>query len=116
MTPTEASELLSGRVLMASASLPESITPAQLAALSIPAGTVVTGACFACETPDSEPFPAGMAGVEFRKSNLDNVKLPTGNTATGCSQRKYRVNPADGEDWTIDADGNFVTPLGEEAA
>jgi len=114
VTKEEASKLLSGRVLMRTRAFPEAITFAEMAALDIPSGTLVVGACFACEVP-SEPFPKGMRGVRFLRCNLDNVTLPPGDPELGrndgCSTRRYKANPADGKDWQIDAAGKFGAAL-----
>jgi len=121
MTAAEASKLLSNRVLMSRRVFPEAITPDELRSLDIPPGTVINNSCFSCETPDSEPFPAKMRGVRFIGCNLDNVALPPGNPELGannrCSQRKFKVNPADKQDWTVNKGGKFLEPLsaGESA-
>lgn len=83
MTASEAGAKLSGRVLMPTRRFPEAITPEELLAMAIPPGTVVRGACFACEMEESMPFPPEMTGVRFCGCNLDNVRLPDGNTVEG---------------------------------
>jgi hypothetical protein len=114
VTKEEAGKRLSGRVLMKTRAFPEAITFEELAALDIPSGTLVVGSCFSCEVP-SEPFPKTMRGVRFLRCNLDNVTLPPGNPELGknerCSRRRFRANPADGRDWSIDAAGEFVAAL-----
>jgi hypothetical protein len=123
MTAQEASKLLSGRVLVPrkTAALPEGITVAELRKLDIPPGTIIVGACFSCETPDSVIFPDKMRGVRFLRCNLDNVLIPPGNPElgenTGTTMRRFRMNPDDPErrDCEVDKQGKFLAPLSESA-
>lgn len=56
-------------------------------------------------------FPKDMKGVVFDRCNLDNVKVPNGNTILpNCSHRKIKVQ-SDGQDWILDESLNPVEPV-----
>lgn len=84
----------------------------------------IVGSCFYQESardPDSpgagakDPsvnvFPPGMTGVTFTRCNLDNCKIPLGNTVgERNSHRKIRVQN-DNRDWILaDADDKPLEP------
>ena len=74
--------------------------------------TEIVGSCFYQENiPDAEIFPAGMTGVTFKRCNLDNVKVPTGNTVeSDCCHRKVKAQN-DLEDWLLDAENKPTEPM-----
>lgn len=63
-------------------------------------GIVIYGSCLSHETPDAETLPTNLTGATFIKCNLDNVKVPPGNTVIDCSVRRFSVQN-DLEDWII---------------
>ena len=77
--------------------------------------TEIVGSCFYQEAePDTEVFPAGMVGVTFKRCNLDNVKIPPGNTVEGsCCHRKIKVQN-DLEDWFLDTSLKPVEPMSKK--
>lgn len=66
--------------------------------------TTIIGSCFYQPgKKKAKIFPGKMDGVTFINCNLDNVKLPNGNTVgKGCSNRN--IECLDGEDWVVDDD------------
>jgi len=80
----------------------------------------IVGSCFYQENkPNCRVFPEGMMGVTFRACNLDNVRIPAGNTVDAdCTHKWIKVqNPVNGdpenmpEDWELDADLKPIRPL-----
>lgn len=78
-------------------------------------GTEIVGSCFYQENkPRSSIFPVGMTGVTFVRCNLDNVKVPAGNTiGPRCSNRQCQCQN-DGHDWEINAANKPIRPLNEK--
>ena len=78
--------------------------------------TEIVGSCFYQENkPFSEIFPALMTGVTFKRCNLDNVKVPAGNTIITedwekCCNKQIHVQN-DLRDWEVDKDLKAVKPL-----
>jgi len=77
--------------------------------------TEIVGSCFYQENkPDAEIFPSGMTGVTFKRCNLDNVKVPAGNTVeSDCCNRKIKVQN-DLEDWVLDGTNSPVEPVAKK--
>jgi len=76
--------------------------------------TVIKGSCFYQEYHvDSDIFPAGMTGVTFVNCNLDNVKIPKGNTVEGGCNRRIRVQN-DGVDWILGGDLKPTEPVNKK--
>ena len=82
----------------------------------------IIGSCFAQEAPyspqglDGNPpdpmvdiFPPSMTGVTFVRCNLDNCNIPTGNTVSGGTNRKIRVQN-DLSDWILDNGNKPIEP------
>ena len=88
--------------------------------------TEIKGTCFYQESkysisglsakpidPITDVFPLNMTGVTFIRCNLDNVKIPIGNTiGERCSNRKIRVQN-DMSDWELDTNSKPTKPLDE---
>jgi hypothetical protein len=74
--------------------------------------TEIVGSCFYQEgDPDAEIFPPSMTGVIFKRCNLDNVKVPAGNTVeSSCCHRKIKAQN-DLEDWFVDSAHKPVEPM-----
>ena len=73
--------------------------------------TEIIGTCFYNETVNAEIFPSDMTGVTFSKCNLDNIKIPVGNTVeASCCIKRVKVQN-DNEDWILDNDLKPVEPL-----
>ena len=67
----------------------------------------VIGTCFHQDDPDTVIFPAGMTGVTFSKCNLDNCRVPAGNTVITegvdrCCHR-WIATMTDGGQWVLDS-------------
>ena len=81
--------------------------------------TEIVGSCFYQENkPLSEIFPALMTGVTFKRCNLDNVKVPAGNTIITedwekCCNKQIHVQN-DLRDWEVDKDLKAVRPLHDD--
>lgn len=81
--------------------------------------TEIVGSCFYQENkPFSEIFPALMTGVIFKRCNLDNVKIPKGNTIVTdgwekCCNKQIHVQN-DLRDWEVDKDLKAVRPLHDD--
>lgn len=61
--------------------------------------------------PMIDVFPPLMTGVTFVRCNLDNCKIPIGNTIDErCQNRKIRVQN-DNEDWELDGSNKPIEPL-----
>jgi len=81
--------------------------------------TEIVGSCFYQENkPFSEIFPALMTGVVFKRCNLDNVKVPKGNTIVTegwekCCNKQIHVQN-DLRDWEVDKDLKAVRPLHDD--
>lgn len=75
----------------------------------------IVGSCFYQEgDPEQEIFPVGMIGVTFKRCNLDNVKIPAGNTVeSDCCHRCIKVQN-DLEDWILDGTNNPVEPVAKK--
>lgn len=72
-------------------------------------GQTITGSCFSQDRPDTQIFPEGMTGVTFINCNLDNCRVPAGNTAQSCSVR--RIMELGGIDWLVDEQNNPIEVL-----
>jgi hypothetical protein len=73
--------------------------------------TEIVGSCFYQEgDPDAEIFPPSMTGVIFKRCNLDNVKVPAGNTIEGGCHRKIKVQN-DLEDWFLNGTNQPTEPM-----
>jgi len=78
--------------------------------------TEIVGSCFYQEWKAGDTsivkdiFPDGMTGVTFVRCNLDNVFVPEGNTAVGCSNRIIKAEE-DGTAYILDGDGNKIEPV-----
>ena len=70
----------------------------------------IEGSCFAQQIPNTESLPSSLTGTTFYYCNLDNVKIPAGNTVISCSTRKIKTFD-DGLDWLVDDDLNQISPL-----
>ena len=79
-------------------------------------GTTIRGSNFAHQNPHGETFrmadvfPRGMRGVVFERCNLDNVKIPAGNTVSEDCTNKRIQEQNDREDWVIDGDKKPTEP------
>jgi hypothetical protein len=74
--------------------------------------TEIKGSCFYQEgEPDTEIFPTGVTGVTFIRCNLDNVKIPVGNTVDKtCINRKIKAQN-DLEDWFLNDSNQPTEPM-----
>jgi len=74
--------------------------------------TTIKGSCFYQQIGTNiAVFPNQMDGVIFDACNLDNVKIPPGNTVlSNCSSDKIKFNPADKKDWILNGSGGFDRP------
>jgi hypothetical protein len=85
--------------------------------------TIIVGSCFYQESSESDLilseivkdiFPDGMVNVIFKRCNLDNVKIPIGNTVDKTnSTRKIRIQN-DWDDWVLNDSLNPVEPMNKE--
>ena len=90
--------------------------------------TEIVGSCFYQESewdsdslavtpknPNVDVFPANMTGVTFKRCNLDNCKIPTGNAlGERNAHQKIRVMN-DNEDWVLnDSDNKPLEPLNKK--
>lgn len=73
-------------------------------------GLIIEGLCLSQCAPRNV-LPASLTGVTFIDCNLDNVRIPSGNTRIRGSNRFYQVQD-DGQDWEIDVNGNPIKILG----
>jgi len=82
----------------------------------------IIGSCFAQESeystqglddnppnPMVDVFPAAMTGVTFTKCNLDNCNIPAGNTVSGGTNKKIRIQN-DLSDWILDSGNKPIEP------
>ncbi len=76
-------------------------------------GKVIFGSCLAHETPGAPTLPANLKGATFIRCNLDNVRVPAGNTVIDCSTRRIKAQN-DGEDWVLDASLKPVEPVNKK--
>ena len=76
-------------------------------------GIVIHGLCLSHEKP-ADCLPSNLTGTTFIACNLDNVRIPVGNTLMGCSHRMFEVQ-SDGKDWLIDDEGKPISLLNPEA-
>ncbi len=81
--------------------------------IDIPDNITVYASCFSKEIPDTKIFPDTMTGVTFMNCNLDNIFIPNGNTVTGGSKRRFKVQN-DLRDWEIDEQDNPIKVMGEK--
>jgi hypothetical protein len=81
--------------------------------------TEIIGSCFYQESsygtinPMKDVFPVGMTGVTFIKCNLDNVRIPIGNTVVGGTNKRILVQN-DREDWILDENNKPIEPMDKE--
>lgn len=73
-------------------------------------GLAICGSCFSQEVPDAPTLPPKLTGATFVRCNLDNVKVPDGNTVIDCTTRRFRAQN-DGNDWLLDANGDPEKPV-----
>ena len=78
----------------------------------------IVGSCFAQQNGWRDVFPPDMTGVHFRRCNLDNCRIPDGNTLEtegweACCNRHHKVQN-DLEIWLLDDDGNPTEPLNKD--
>lgn len=59
---------------------------------------------------NADIFPDGMTGVTFINCDLNNVKVPAGNTIDpSCCNKRIQVKN-DKEDWECDSNGDPIEP------
>ncbi len=76
--------------------------------------SVIVGSCFYQEgTKRIEIFPK-LENVEFRRCNLDNVKLKGTNLTLTEGTTNKKIKAKDGVDWIYDEDDNPIEPLNPE--
>ena len=73
--------------------------------------TVIVGSCFSQQNePNKKVFPRSLKDVVFRKCNLDNVYIPSGNKIEdGCYRRLITQN--DLETWIVDKSNKPIKPV-----
>jgi len=65
--------------------------------------------------PMVDVFPVGMTGVTFTRCNLDNVKIPVGNTiGERNNHRRIRIQN-DLSDWVLDVNSKPTTAIDEDS-
>lgn len=81
----------------------------------------IVGSCFYQEWLKGDAkvlkdiFPDGMTGVVFKRCNLDNIKIPAGNTVDpDCSNRRIKVQN-DLEDWILNTNDEPDEPIDKAA-
>lgn len=81
--------------------------------------TIIVGSCFYQENlPDRHIFPDNMTGVVFKRCNLDNVYIPSGNFvetegANKSTHKKIKVQN-DLDDWILDGTLKPKEPMNKE--
>lgn len=72
----------------------------------------IIGSSFSQREPYTDVFPVGMTGVTFINCNLDNCKIPVGNTVSGGTNKHFRIQN-DRELWIVDDKIEPIVPLDE---
>lgn len=84
--------------------------------------SIIVGSCFYRDVHEDckdeeiavDIFPKGMAGVIFRRCNLDNVLVPAGNKVEdNCTNKRIKVQN-DLCAWELDEDNQPARPIAEK--